>query len=415
MRKIVALLLAGALLVLSACSVTASAATITDPDVKSRGDDEVYADFGECCDDIDAINQKLRGVCIRIAQNFEEDSYIYSPYSLYLALAAVAQGASDEVFDEVYSALAPEGMSPERFKQCIGVALECLTLESGGDTLDIHTLALLNEGYKYDEDFADDLGRYFLGSSGSADLASREAMKLINDWAKEKTNGMIDPFLDKPLDEDTAFALLNSVYFLGRWVTVFDEEDNVEDTFHGASGDSTATFMRLFEAELYYAQSDAYTCVTLPYEGSASMRVYLPAEGMSTDDVLTALAEEDGPNDVTLANVDLKLPKFEAESTLSLTDKLSGTGLEVLCDASASPLTHIAQNSELYIAEIMQKARIKVDEKGTEAAAVTMAAVKECALADTPPRIEFNVDRPFVYTIEKNGTLLFLGVMNDLA
>ena len=58
---------------------------------------------------------------------------------------------------------------------------------------------------------------------------------------------------------------------------------------------------------------------------------------------------------------------------------------------------------------------LKVDEKGTEAAAVTMAAVKECALADTPPRIEFNVDRPFVYTIEKNGTLLFLGVMNDLA
>ena len=123
MRKIIALLLAGALLALSACSVTASAATITDPDVKSRGDDEVYADFGECCDDIDAINQKLRGVCIRIAQNFEEDSYIYSPYSLYLALAAVAQGASDEVFEVLPGV--PFGKLYDIFNRCARESIRC--------------------------------------------------------------------------------------------------------------------------------------------------------------------------------------------------------------------------------------------------------------------------------------------------
>ena len=67
-----------------------------------------------------------------------------------------------------------------------------------------------------------------------------------------------------------------------------------------------------------------------------------------------------------------------------------------------------------WIEKVIQKARIKVSEWGTEAAAVTVVEVgaESAGEPKEPKRINFFADHPFVYVIGEatSGAILFEGV-----
>ena len=434
MKKIVALLLTGALLLMSACAYPAASPAVSDDAQKSPNKSETKVNevlsapvsdwsvadsiiaYKKCYDDITKINERLRSVCFEIADGIDDDSFVYSPISAYIALNAVAEGADDSLSEQIYSVLAPDGMTMERFRECIKAELENLTIQNGemSDRLDISTIALLSDKYNYNEDYKKILGDTYDAALGRGDLSSNDMMQRINSWASETTDGVINPLLNDPLDETTDFAVLNSVYFLGEWSDRFYEEGNEQGAFHGLNGDSEVTFMQKFDAESAYAKCDDYASLVLPYKSGAVMRVYLPEEGRTARDVMNILSKGDSA-EYGKALVTMKLPKFELQNDLDLKDNLTGTGLEVLCDTASGPLSKITPDGDMYLSALIQKASIKVDEKGTVAAATTMATANMCAAELDMPRVEFIVDRPFVYTIEKGGAVLFLGVMNDIA
>ncbi len=413
MKKIIALLLAGALVVMSACSAPVDASQIVDAKDDARSEQDIINDYNACAEDISKINENLRSVSFKIIQNCDQDSYIFSPYSLYTVLCAISEGASDNVEKQIYDVLAPQGMTRERFRQCLRVNYEYL-MASDTDVIDINNLAVLSDRFEYSRDFANIMGDYYKVALTRGDIGSKDTMNRINAWAKEKTNGMIDPFLTSPLENDVSFTLLNSLYFSGRWQDSFDESSNETGTFYGQDKEMTATFM-MHTMQYSYAKSDDYSSVILPYESGAQMRVYLPTEGKTTQDVINAISKGDNANYGT-AQVNLKLPKFEMQSDFeNLTDALKGTGLEVMCDPDMYPFDKIAQDNPMYLAALIQKAKIEVSEEGTKAAATTMAVMDECTSIYIPTKtVDFIVDHPFVYTIEKDGTILFLGVMNEL-
>jgi serpin B len=66
---------------------------------------------------------------------------------------------------------------------------------------------------------------------------------------------------------------------------------------------------------------------------------------------------------------------------------------------------------ELYIDEVYHKAFVKVDEKGTEAAAATAVVMMGRSAIRRPRPIIFRADHPFLFLIrhEKTGAILFLG------
>jgi len=66
----------------------------------------------------------------------------------------------------------------------------------------------------------------------------------------------------------------------------------------------------------------------------------------------------------------------------------------------------------LFISEVIHQAFIKVDEKGTEAAAATAVIMKELAMI---PTNNFKADHPFVFIIQENETnnILFMGRVNN--
>ena len=71
-------------------------------------------------------------------------------------------------------------------------------------------------------------------------------------------------------------------------------------------------------------------------------------------------------------------------------------------------------NTNVYISTVLQKATIKVNEEGSEAAAVTVGGMMETAVPEPVkiPTAVFHANRPFIYAITENvtGSIYFIGV-----
>jgi serpin B len=106
--------------------------------------------------------------------------------------------------------------------------------------------------------------------------------------------------------------------------------------------------------------------------------------------------------------VTLTMPKFEFESSFGLKEALSEMGMPVAFSASAD-FSGMTGNRDLFIADVIHKAFVSVDEAGTEAAAATAVVMAMTAVPDTP--VEVTVDHPFVFLIRdiETGTILFVG------
>jgi serpin B len=110
----------------------------------------------------------------------------------------------------------------------------------------------------------------------------------------------------------------------------------------------------------------------------------------------------------------VQLPVFEMEQKLRLNDALCALGIEKAFSQNEADFTGMSEDDILFIDEVLHKAKIKVDEEGTEAAAATSV---DMALKAAPPtdRFEFIADKPFLFFIvdTENDLVLFTGKVLD--
>ena len=119
-------------------------------------------------------------------------------------------------------------------------------------------------------------------------------------------------------------------------------------------------------------------------------------------------------NSMEYKNVDLYLPKFKYEYSLSLADALVRMGMTDAFDPGLADFSGMDGARDLYIGDVLHKAFVAVDEAGTEAAAATVVIMKLTSMMPEAA-VEFRVDRPFLFVIRDipTGTVLFVGrVMN---
>ena len=104
----------------------------------------------------------------------------------------------------------------------------------------------------------------------------------------------------------------------------------------------------------------------------------------------------------------LKVPKFDVESDLNIKQAFENIGISKLFqpDADISKLAN-----DMSVGSVEQKARIIVNEKGTEAAAVTHMHMVGTSIGNIEIPVEFYLDKPFAYIIRdtETGVVLFAG------
>ncbi|XP_047085343.1 putative serpin-Z8 [Lolium rigidum] len=387
------------------------------------------------------------GLAVRLADEHANSNLVFSPLSIYTALALVAAGARGDTLDEILRVLGAQTRQ-ELDKFVARAAGEALRDRSGsGGPLVAFACGVwsdlscpLKPGFR--ETVVD--GAYKAEAS-TVDFRGdpNGAVGLINAWTERVTNGLIDSVLGPgsvtPL---TRVILGNAVYFKGKWVEPFDKKKTQNALFRrqGGAGAVDVPFMRSRESQ-YIAVHDRFKVLKLRYKMADdpsndntssfrtqfSMCIFLPDADDGLPSLLDAIASRPGflhehlpREEVVVGN--FQVPRFKLSFHTSVAAILGKLGLRLPFHETAdlSGMTEDDGSAGLptVLSDVLHKALIEVNEEGTEAAAVTEVFYNVGSAAMSwppPPPVDFVADHPFAYFIveEETGAVVFAGHVLD--
>lgn len=252
--------------------------------------------------------------------------------------------------------------------------------------------------------------------------APDQAKVMINDWVNTATHGYIKTILDSPLSTNTRLVLTNAVYFKGLWAMPFNVERTQKRAFKMEDGKTRQVSMMNIKDHFNYVENDELQLLQLNYADSTlAMVIMLPKEKRKLQDVLQSLDNTKFMSLVASAGeakpeVVVTLPKFKLNSQFNtLPANLKQLGITDVFDQEKSDFSNMVTGAgagSLYISDIIQKAIIEVDEKGTVAAAATAVVIStRAAMVNPKPVIHFTADHPFLFIIydTQSQLILFMG------
>lgn len=348
----------------------------------------------------------------------EGENTLLSPLSVAMALGMTSAGAG--------------GDTAQEFADLFGLDLGsltsyCLALREDYASLGGSTQSTLVNSLWCDPDltlnneFVITCREYFDAQLFHADLQEPDTVKAVNRWVKEATQGLIPQAVEE-FDDRAVLALVNAVYLKNQFTRPFETpQSEWTMDFHNADGTVSAPrgMSNHTRTEAYLSHSGGQG-VVLPYDdGRLGLLLMLPDQGTSLTGYLSTWTGEtlkellDGRTD---AQVDLTVPKFKTEWSASLKAVLKTMGLEGAFDPDTADFSRMgeSENGPLCIGDVIHKTAFEVNEKGTEAAAVTVVMMAERAMSPED-LIVLCYDRPFVYGIVdlERGTPLFLGTLEN--
>ncbi len=357
-----------------------------------------------------------------LLQTTGKKNFVSSPYSVWLPLAALVNGTDAAHRPALLASLGAEGFSEDELDDAAAQALAALThAEQKGseyyhNPLQIANAVFVDKKAKLKPSFAQNFSVNYMGKAFAVDFSSPGAVKTVNDWASKNTNGLIKEII-KEFDPATVAAIANAIYFSDRWEREFNPDQTKKDTFHGTNGDSEAHFMLREGNNQAYYEDSKLQAMPLEFKTGGGLCILLPKAG-NANALLSSMDSayfKKIQSDASPATGKLLLPRFSIDSgSMKLEDALTALGVP-LFDPAASPLNGVLEgNIPLYLSGAVQKAVIKVDEKGTTAAAVTVMVMTGAALPKPTPPFSMICDRPFAFVLYGDGgQILFTGVVNQ--
>jgi len=364
-------------------------------------------------------------------------SFIYSPLSITYVLGMVNDAATGLTEKELEETLGFHQGGIQAVNDYCKKLIDGLPKVDNKVTLNIANAIFLNKDFTLKPQFEQDMQTYYDAKAEALDFSASNTLDHINGWCKEKTNGMIPSILDD-IDPLMVSYLLNAIYFKADWASKFDPKNTKNETFTTENDNSSTDIPMMHQNVLIqYINNSMFSAIKIPYgNGLWNMMVMLPEKGFTTDHIINHLAAlglngvegafceiEDGIATMSVKSfspheVDLKLPRYETSSdTDDIEDGLIGLmqkmGINRAFDERLAEIPNMCE-LPVYIDMMRQKAKIKVSEEGSEAAAVTVAGVANYSMGSEPieyPKATFQANRPFVYVIreQSSGVILFVG------
>ena len=362
----------------------------------------------------------------------KDKNIFYSPYSIAAAFSIVANGAKGQTQKEILSALNAKNLNAlnQNFKDFRAGIEENY---KDGVTLNEADLILIDKnfiGKGINTNFQKNIEEFYKTEIDAADFQENlDAEKFrIKNFVAEKTKDFISDY-ESSAEENTILDLLNVIYFKGDWENPFDAAKTWKSFFTNKNGSKIRVQMmaQTFRNKISYYADENFVGIALPYKNNlAAMYVILPrnenflnvaelwdAAEFSYRENFLANIKNSSPFE---GNVEVFIPKFELDIKNNLVEDLQQMGIRRAFTNSAD-FSNIVKNTRLKISNATHQAKIKVDETGTEAAAVTeITMVKSTAVAAPPKTIYFRADRPFLFLVRdaESDVNLFAGVVNSL-
>ncbi len=359
----------------------------------------------------------------RVAQNEGGKSIVISPLSVTLDFGMVNNGAAGDTRSEINSVIGFKDGTVEDFNRFCQSMLTQSCQVDPTTTLEFANAAVINSFYiPLKKDFTSRVKDSYSAEVIYKDFHTEDIKGLVNKWCGQKTRGMIKELVKEPVSPENYAQFLTATYFKGIWSNQFKKGDTKKETFFCEDGNEAEVKMMHQKSGFRMASilDGDGAAIVLPYGNEAyRMNILLPRNGKTIKDITDNLDSESwtelldylGKHLGVSNEIDVKIPVFETEYECSLNGILQDMGISKAFtdEADFSGMT----DEDIFINDLRQKTRIKVDEQGSEAASVVDISLwGGASLNPVQPTVwEFHADHPFIYAITEvsSGAIFFIG------
>jgi serine protease inhibitor len=364
-----------------------------------------------------APDDEFKAAASSFAAELFKDNYskgkttLVSPLSVLTALALVQNGAQGDTLAQLEQALG--GLDRDTLNAYMRAYCDFLT-ES--EELKIANSVWTDSSAEAKRAFLQKAVDSYSAQLFSAPLSDPKTVESINSWVKKNTDGMIPKIIEKA-DRYAVMMLVNAIAFDAKWETPYKRSDIEKLEFTSYSGSKKKTDF-MCSTENVYLKDGGTVGFMKPYKnGRFAFAALLPDENTGIDDYVASLSGDKLMKIFSSAKrgneVNVKMPKFRAEYSAQLIDTLKKMGVKDAFDSKTADFSSLIENRDAYIATVVHKTFIEVDENGTRAAASTLVGADTMSLME-PYSVFLN--RPFVYMIVDTETNLplFIGVQTEI-
>jgi len=348
------------------------------------------------------------------AEEKADKNYFVSPLSLHVALGMLLNGADGKTKEEIQKGLRVSS----DLASTNGIYKDLIDNLPNSDPKVTNTIAnsvWYRNNFTVEKSFLDVLKASFNATVSAEDFNNVATVGKINTWASDNTNGKIQKVLEQ-IEPSQVMFLINALYFKGDWKIPFKVENTREENFVGTTGTKPVKMMAMLE-NVKYAKRTSYQALELAYgDGNYIMTILLPDENTPVSNVINQMSVTEWKSlNTALAEqrVIFGLPKFTLEYETNLNKVISNMGIHTMFNDFADLSKISAPAGKLKVGFVKQNTFLTVDEKGTEAAALTTIEIK---LTSAPILPEFICNRPFAFFIseKQSNTILFVGKIVNL-
>ncbi len=359
----------------------------------------------------------------KLVQSDTGKNVFISPTSVSTVLAMTCDGAAGQTRSAMVRTLGLDSMDWQAVNDAYALIMTSMGNEDSFVTMLIANSMWANAAFEVRPDFQDDARRFYQAEVDNLNFTSPESPRTINAWVSRKTGEKIDKIVDDLSPQD-ALVLVNAVYFNGTWRNTFDTKLTKEKPFFAFDGTVKNVQMMSQSGRYKYLKGENFQAISLPYgTGKFEMTVVLPDSSLRVDrfllDEVTASTWDAWLSRMRVMNGDIQLPRFKVEGDYTLNEALAALGMSEAFDRSKadfSGMVNLPPDQNAYISQVRHRTYIDVNEKGSEAAAVTsvtIGATSGVARNPNAERFKMIVDRPFLCFLRdgQSGTLLFAGII----
>jgi len=342
-----------------------------------------------------------------------------SPLSVSMALGMTLNGAADSTKIAMKDALHLQSLGQESINKSYTSLIDLLRSADSNVDMKLANSIWIRQGFPVQDAFMETCKNFFKARIESLDFSDPSASDKINKWVSDNTEGLIQSIIQGSIPQDVVMYLINAIYFKGNWRYQFDESETASKDFYLPDGTTNKVDMMKQKNDLAAYISDQVQMLDLSYGDSLfTMTLMMPGQ---KDKSINKFVSED----LTAENVHrwisnlskeptrVEVPKFKMSYQILLKKTLKKMGMGKAFDPNKANFSNINPDEKLFISKVNHKAFVKVDEKGTEAAAVTSVSMGVTSVGPKIRTIKF--DRPFVFLIRErtSGTILFMGIVQN--
>ncbi|MCX7619969.1 MAG: serpin family protein [Acidimicrobiales bacterium] len=371
---------------------------------------------------VDAVNAFGTDLLRSLVARHGSENVVVSPYNVAMVLSMASAGASGATADQFAAVLHTTNLPALRAG--FG-ALDHLVATRTGErrnrvrkgNIELRLAGALwaPRGTRFEQSFLDKFGSTYSGGLRVVDFRSDPdaARTAINEWARSSTAGTVGELAARgTITERTRMVGTAVTDLRAPWELPFDPEQTTDQPFTLLDGTvvDRPLMTANFQSGVLTATGEGWQAFELAFLGQELSILVVVPNADSFTHFITNLdwhTIERIAQALTPTPVDLRLPRFQFTTQLTLNDALRSLGLTNAFAPRDADFSGITTDEPLHLDSVLHQTFVSVDEEGTQNRAAT---VQE---RGTPkvPAARLSADRPFVFVIRdrRSGLVLSAG------